>query len=101
MPAVSPKIIGSPPIFISPESGLTSPKTAFRRVDLPAPFSPSSATTSPALTDKEILSLARTPGYCLETPVISRSALITIVPSRMVVLQQQVAELFQQKLLKQ
>ena len=61
-PAVSPKTIGVPPILISPESGLISPKTALSRVDFPAPFSPSSATTSPALTVSETLSFATTPG---------------------------------------
>jgi hypothetical protein len=40
-------------------------------VDLPAPFSPSRQCTSPRLTEREMRSLARTPGKAFETPISS------------------------------
>src|SRR6478736_5366919 len=46
----------------------------FMSVDLPAPFSPSSAWTSPGRTSKSTWSLARTPGKDLTTPTASRAA---------------------------
>src|SRR5262245_59867159 len=45
----------------------------FIRVDLPAPFSPSSACTSPRARSKLTSSLARTPGNCFTMPRISRT----------------------------
>src|SRR6266480_4705048 len=45
----------------------------FISVDLPAPFSPSSACTSPRRTSKETSSLATTPGNSLRIPRISRT----------------------------
>ncbi|CAB4765195.1 unannotated protein [freshwater metagenome] len=89
-PLVSPGVIISPLIRISPESGRTMPKTLFTRVDFPAPFSPSKATISPAATVIEIFSFATTPGKVLVTLAISRSALITPSPSRTAGLQQPV-----------
>src|SRR4029453_4232577 len=44
----------------------------FISVDLPAPFSPSSACTSPRRTSNETSSLATTPGNSLRIPCISR-----------------------------
>jgi hypothetical protein len=38
---------GSPSSMISPEVSDTAPAIALHRVDLPAPFSPTSACTSP------------------------------------------------------
>ena len=43
------------------------PARIFMNVDLPAPFSPTTANTSPALKRKETLSNACTPGKCLRT----------------------------------
>ena len=45
-------------IWISPEVGVYNPYKMFIRVDLPAPFSPKSACTSPLCTVKLMLSLA-------------------------------------------
>src|SRR6185437_12676798 len=45
----------------------------FISVDLPAPFSPSSACTSPRRTSNETSSLATTPGNSLRMPRISRT----------------------------
>src|SRR6185437_13601880 len=45
----------------------------FISVDLPAPFSPSSACTSPRRTSRETSSLATTPGNSLRMPRISRT----------------------------
>ena len=44
---------GSPSRKISPLSGGVAPEAMFISVDLPAPFSPSSACTSPRCTSKE------------------------------------------------
>src|SRR3569833_1051048 len=44
----------------------------FISVDLPAPFSPSTAWISPGLTRRWMSSLARTAGYCLVMPCSSR-----------------------------
>src|SRR5580765_7419000 len=45
----------------------------FISVDLPAPFSPSSACTSPSSRSKLTLSLASTPGNCLVIPMSART----------------------------
>src|ERR1700681_4556600 len=50
-----------PSIVISPESAGCAPARIFIRVDLPAPFSPTSACTSPATTSNVTPSSARTP----------------------------------------
>src|SRR3954469_1701044 len=52
---------GAPPMSTSPESGCSIPPATFIRVDLPAPFSPSSATTSPGCTSRETPFSACTP----------------------------------------
>src|SRR3979411_1829477 len=49
-------------MVISPESAGCAPARIFISVDLPAPFSPTRACTSPALTSKVTPSSARTPG---------------------------------------
>src|SRR5215475_6373224 len=46
----------------------------FISVDLPAPFSPSSACTSPRRTSNETSSFATTPGNTLRMPRISRTS---------------------------
>src|SRR5512138_3127404 len=45
----------------------------FISVDFPAPFSPSSAWTSPGSSSKSTASFASTPGNCLVIPRISRT----------------------------
>src|SRR5471032_1118836 len=49
------------------------PVRIFTIVDLPAPFSPISAVTSPALSPKVTSFKARTPGKLLETPIRDRT----------------------------
>ena len=48
-----------PSTMIAPPSGVATPASSFASVDLPAPFSPTSATTSPELTvrDKSVSTL--------------------------------------------
>ena len=53
---------GAPRHRISPASGRAAPYTSFVSVDLPAPFSPSSAWISPARTVRSTASLASVPG---------------------------------------
>src|SRR5689334_5556891 len=65
------KMTGLPWTRISPSSGRYSPASTFISVLLPAPFSPSSAWTSPGRRSKLTRSLARTPGNRLTTPRIS------------------------------
>ena len=60
-------------MVIVPESGVMSPKICLTRVDLPAPFSPSSATISPRSTRSEMSWLAWTVPKDLERPSISSS----------------------------
>src|SRR5918993_3655715 len=55
----------SPLRMISPESGWTAPVMILMSVDLPAPFSPMSACTSPARSSMEPLFKACTPAYDL------------------------------------
>ena len=52
---------GSPSSRSSPESGAIAPATILTSVDLPAPFSPSSACTEPARTVKSAPASATTP----------------------------------------
>src|SRR4030066_171870 len=56
---------------ISPSSGRYNPYNWRIKVLLPAPFSPNSATTSPALTSRQTRSLANTPGKRLTMSHIS------------------------------
>src|SRR5947208_16136594 len=58
----------------SPASGTTPPPSTFTSVDLPAPFSPTSAWISPARTSKSTASSARTPGYDFDSPADVSSA---------------------------
>src|SRR5215471_94343 len=57
---------------ISPESAWIAPARILTSVDLPAPFSPTSACTSPARTSKSTPESAWTPGYDFDTPCIAR-----------------------------
>src|SRR4051812_8205227 len=69
---------GTPLMEISPESRGTAPLMIFIRVDLPAPFSPSSTCTSPATNSKSTPSSAITPGNVFRIP---RSASTGVVES--------------------
>src|SRR5687768_1509889 len=60
-----------PPTRSVPASGRSAPVMTLISVDLPAPFSPHSACTSPARRSNETPSSALTPGKCL---VIDRSS---------------------------
>ena len=63
---------------ISPASGRYSPYRQFISVDLPAPFSPSSAWISPARTSRSTASLATTPGKILVTPRSSSTGVLEL-----------------------
>src|ERR1700733_10123393 len=64
---------GWPSIRISPSSGLYRPYRTDISVDLPAPFSPSSAWTSPANTSKSTRSFATTEPNFFVIPLSSRT----------------------------
>ena len=64
------------PMRMVPPSGACTPAMILIRVDLPAPFSPSSACTSPGWTSKSTSLSTRTPAKDLETPRSETSALI-------------------------
>src|SRR5262245_51665794 len=67
---------------ISPSSQRCTPEIALMRVDLPAPLSPASATTSPACSSIDTLSSACTPPKRLETlRTESSGAASVILPS--------------------
>src|ERR1700742_4026938 len=55
-----------------PVSGCWAPESIFSSVDLPAPFSPSSAWISPGATSKSTLARACTPGKRLLIPYMRR-----------------------------
>src|SRR3984957_7707880 len=61
------KAIGSPPSRISPESCRKTPEIALMMVDLPAPLSPASATTSPGWTSTDTPFSACTAPKAFET----------------------------------
>ena len=63
----------SPLTLTVPESGVMRPKIWLTRVDLPAPFSPSSATISPRRTWMLMSRLARTEPKLFDSPAMSRS----------------------------
>src|SRR5918999_2895736 len=63
---------------IVPASGVTEPAMTFISVDLPAPFSPSRAWTSPASTSKSTPVRACTPGYALLTSSRRRSGALLL-----------------------
>ncbi|OQB89289.1 MAG: hypothetical protein BWX84_02478 [Verrucomicrobia bacterium ADurb.Bin118] len=58
--ARAPSITGSPPITMRPEVGGLIKPMAVRKVDLPAPLGPSSATTSPRASCMDTLFMATT-----------------------------------------
>src|SRR5215203_2056452 len=57
------------PMRTSPLSGCTAPARIFIRVDLPAPFSPTTACTVPASTARSTPTRAWIPPYALRRPV--------------------------------
>ena len=63
----------SPAISTTPSSGTTVPLAMPSNVDLPEPFSPSTAWISPARTSSDTSSLACTGPYRLETPRSDRT----------------------------
>src|SRR5215208_862741 len=67
-----PKVTGSPASKTSPVSGASAPDTILPRVDLPAPFSPTSAWIEARRTPSETASRAWTPPKCLATSRTSR-----------------------------
>src|SRR5215213_3641685 len=75
----------SPCQLMVPLSGWWAPARTLMRVDLPAPFWPSRAWTSPARTSRSTPSRARTPGNSLTMPVIasSPSPVLGVVASAM------------------
>src|SRR5208337_640560 len=77
------KLIGSPPRRISPASWRNTPEIALMIVDLPAPLSPASATTSPGWTSKDTAFSACTAPKDFETFRIDRigSASLNLSPS--------------------
>ena len=64
---------GAPSMTISPSSAAARPARIFISVDFPAPFSPTSTSTSPARASSETSSSARTPGKLFPMPRISSS----------------------------
>src|SRR5262245_59902442 len=67
------KVIGSPSSSIRPSSGGITPAMILIRVDLPAPFSPSTAWMRPARTVRSAPANACTPPYRFEAPCASNS----------------------------
>src|SRR5215831_754081 len=67
------KVIGASSSSIRPSSGGTTPAMILIRVDLPAPFSPSTAWMWPARTVRSTPANACTPPYRFETPRASNN----------------------------
>ncbi len=82
--AGDPRVTASPLISIVPESGRWTPYRIFMRVDLPAPFSPTTAWMVPRRTVRLMSSLAITPGKRLPMPC-RRTATVSL-PGAVVVL---------------
>src|SRR3954447_12824609 len=79
MPAPSAEVVlpeasGCPSISMVPRSAASAPEMILMRVDLPAPFSPTMACTSPATSSKSTPRRACTPPYRFSTPVSRRTA---------------------------
>src|SRR5882724_8861964 len=66
---------------ISPSSYWNTPEIALITVDLPAPLSPATATTSPGWTSNDTLLRACTPPKCLETLRTERIVSLNGAPS--------------------
>ena len=76
------KRVGSPSTSSSPSSCWCTPERILISVDLPAPLSPSTQVTSPALTTVETSLSAMTFPKYLPMPRTSSSALMTVPPPR-------------------
>jgi hypothetical protein len=74
-------VYGAPPISIVPASGRTTPASTFISVLFPAPFSPSSAWTSPYRTSRSTPPSASVAPYRLATPVRRSATLSVTSPS--------------------
>src|ERR1017187_418366 len=70
---------GRPSTVSVPESGFSAPVMTLISVDFPAPFSPSSACTSPEPSENETPRSACTPAKDLVIAVASRSAIQTSI----------------------
>src|SRR5690349_16588833 len=70
-------LAGFPSMRISPESAGCAPARIFISVDFPAPFSPTSACTSPARKSSVTPSSARTPGKLFPMSRISRRGAVS------------------------
>src|SRR5260370_41019540 len=78
-------VTASPSIRISPASGKCAPARIFMKVLFPAPFSPMTAKTSPALRDSETSASATTPGNRLVTALTASRGLGSVSAIRSVV----------------
>src|SRR3569833_1992158 len=76
---VFPADSGCPAIVTVPSAAVSAPETSLMRVDLPAPFSPTRAGTSPGRTSKSTPSSARTPPYRLRMPVSLSSGSLSVM----------------------
>jgi hypothetical protein len=70
------KLTGTPSIRMRPASGRRIPARIFISVDLPAPFSPQIACTSPPWQSKLTSSSARTPGNPFDMPLMPSAAVL-------------------------
>src|SRR5581483_5855675 len=73
---------GAPPIWMTPASGRCAPASTLMSVLLPAPFSPSSASTSPAWSSRFTPASACTPGKDLAIPSIWSSTVMSVMAKR-------------------
>jgi hypothetical protein len=71
----------APSTRIAPASGCSDPLMTRASVDLPEPFSPVSAWTSPGVMEKSTPSSARTPGNAFVTPRSSSSGAVAVSDS--------------------
>ena len=71
--------VRSPLSSIAPSSGWYTPARIFIRVDLPAPFSPTMACTSPARTSSSTSLSARIPGNDLPMPRMRSTGEVAVV----------------------
>ena len=74
-------MVSSPARRTAPLSGEYTPVMTLISVDLPAPFSPIRAWTSPARRVKSTSWSARTPGNDLVTPETARTSVPGVAPS--------------------
>jgi hypothetical protein len=69
--------LGSRPLSLTdPALAASSPDSARRSVDLPAPFAPTSATVSPGLIDSVMSRISDLPRTAIESDEASRAAVI-------------------------